>query len=282
MEARAPADPVKLEPRLQCRLAVGRTGCSSASPSPRTSDSPTVGSSSRRWSGRAARLPIGESRGPRRRRARAARRGDGPTALLRSADRRVSSILSRYTTIRAQLNVLVLPYYHPVRLAKSVATLDTLSGGRLSVGLGVGWSGASSRRWGSRSSSGARSRRSTSVGVQSLWRDRPATFEGRYVSFKNVVSEPRPFRGPQPDLWIGAGPSTKGIERAARVGADGITFMTRPRQTMEQHLDLARMLLSEAGREVGASPLRTRWTTERRARPCSRTTCATTACPTRC
>ncbi len=165
-----------------------------------------------------------------------------------------SSILARYSTIRAQLNVLVLPYYHPVRLAKSLATLDTLSEGRVSVGLGIGWLRSEFDAMGVSFEERGAITDEYIQAMQTLWRDRPASFEGRYVSFKNVVSEPRPYRGDQPDLWIGAGPSAKGIPRAARVGADGITFMTRPREVMEQHLEIARTLLDEAGREVEGFP----------------------------
>ena len=165
-----------------------------------------------------------------------------------------SSILSRYSTIRAALNVLVLPYYQPVRLAKSLATLDTLSEGRLSVGLGVGWLRSEFQAMGVAFEQRGAITEEYIRAMQALWRDSPATFEGSHVSFRNVVSEPGPHRGSQPDLWIGAGPSTKGIERAARVGADGITFMTRPRDTMERHLELARTLLSESGRDVDGFP----------------------------
>ena len=165
-----------------------------------------------------------------------------------------SSILSRYSTIRAQLNVLVLPYYHPVRLAKSLATLDTISEGRLSVGIGIGWLRSEFRAMGVAFEQRGAITEEYIQAMQALWRDGPATFEGRYVSFQNVLSEPRPYRGSQPDLWIGAGPSARGIGRAARVGADGITFMTRPRDVMAQHLEIARTQLAEAGCEVEGFP----------------------------
>ncbi len=163
-----------------------------------------------------------------------------------------SAILSRYSILRVVFNVLVLPYWHPVRLAKQLAVLDVLSEGRLSVGVGVGWLRSEFEAMGAPFDERGAITDEYIGAMQALWRDHPASFEGRYVSFKNIVSEPRPYQKEQPDLWIGVGPSSVGIGRAVRVGADGMSFMARPPELLQRHIELAREQVEKSGRDVDA------------------------------
>ena len=163
-----------------------------------------------------------------------------------------SAILSRYSILRVLFNVLVLPYWHPVRLAKQLAVLDVLSEGRLSVGVGVGWLRSEFEAMGAPFDERGAITDEYIRAMQALWRDDPASFEGRYVSFKNIVSEPRPYQKEQPDLWIGVGPSSVGIRRAVRVGADGMSFMVRPPELLQPHIELAREQVEKSGRDVEA------------------------------
>jgi probable F420-dependent oxidoreductase len=114
--------------------------------------------------------------------------------------------------------VVVAPLHSPVVLAKRAATLDTLSGGRLLLGLGIGWQreeyaavGAAFDRRGLRLEEGIGA-------MRALWRDRPASYAGETVSFERLHSLPQPVAGRVP-IVLG-GNSDAAVDRAGRL-ADG-------------------------------------------------------------
>jgi probable F420-dependent oxidoreductase len=123
------------------------------------------------------------------------------------------------TTRRVRLGVsaYVMPYRNPIVTAKQVATLDRLSGGRVVLGIGVGWLAEEfaaldvpfARR-------GARTDEYVAV-CKALWAGGEARFDGTTYRLPPVRTGPSPLQRPHPPLWI-AGNSTRGIERAARIG----------------------------------------------------------------
>ena len=120
-------------------------------------------------------------------------------------------------SVRLGTSVLVLPYLNPVVLAKSLATLDVLSGGRLTVGAGVGALRHESDSLGSDySQRGAYTDESISV-MKALWTQQDPVFEGAFYTFSGVKFAPKPLQQPHPPLWIG-GQSRAAMRRAARLG----------------------------------------------------------------
>lgn len=115
-------------------------------------------------------------------------------------------------------SVLVAPQYpSPLAVANSLATLDYLSGGRLTLGLGIGWSAAEYEALGAPfDHRGERLEEMISL-FKAAWSDDPASHEGRFYPFHNVRVLPKPAH-PIP-IWLG-GTSDAAIERAARL-ADG-------------------------------------------------------------
>jgi len=105
-------------------------------------------------------------------------------------------------------NVLVLPVHHPLRLAEDALTVDALSGGRLRLGLGLGYRAADLEPFGA--SLGSRRRR-----FEDAFPVLRRACQGEPVS--GVRVSPRPVRDGGPELWIGA-LAPPGIERAARLG----------------------------------------------------------------
>ena len=119
--------------------------------------------------------------------------------------------------VRLGTSVLVLPYLNPVVLAKSLATLDVLSGGRLTVGVGVGALSHESEALGADyANRGSYTDESISV-MKALWTQQDPVFEGTFYSFSGVKFAPKPLQQPHPPLWIG-GQSRAAMRRAARVG----------------------------------------------------------------
>jgi probable F420-dependent oxidoreductase len=111
-------------------------------------------------------------------------------------------------------SIVIVPLHHPIHLAKQVTTVQELSGGRLMLGVGVGWyepeyefMGVEFRRRGRRADESIRL-------MRALWAgDRD--FDGDFWSFHNATSEPRPAR--VPEVWVG-GSSAPAIRRARELG----------------------------------------------------------------
>ncbi|MEV8514107.1 LLM class F420-dependent oxidoreductase [Dactylosporangium sp. NPDC051484] len=120
------------------------------------------------------------------------------------------------TTLRLGTAMLILPEHNPVDLAKRLATVDVLSGGRLLAGIGVGWLREEYDALGVPfAERGARADEYLEA-MRELWTGAPARYEGRFVSFGPVHSRPRPVRGTVP-IVVG-GHSRAAVRRAARYG----------------------------------------------------------------
>ena len=129
------------------------------------------------------------------------------------------------TRIKLGTGVYLLALRPPAIAAKMSATLDVLSGGRLIFGVGVGGEnpkefevcGVPHRE------RGARVTEAIDV-VRALWRDSPASFQGRFSRFEGVSIDPKPVQRPGPPIWIG-GRSEAALARAARQGDGWISYV---------------------------------------------------------
>jgi probable F420-dependent oxidoreductase len=123
------------------------------------------------------------------------------------------------TRMRLGVGVIVLPQRQPVLLAKQLACLDVLSGGRLIVGLGVGYVEAELRALGaSLADRGARTDEYLAA-MRALWSAEPASasYSGRFVEFHNVVQRPLPVQQPHPPIIFG-GQSPAALRRTVLTG----------------------------------------------------------------
>ena len=119
--------------------------------------------------------------------------------------------------VRLGTSVLVLPYHNPVRLAKSAATLDVMSGGRLRLGVGVGVIEQELDAMNSPfAERGAISDETIAI-MKELWTKEDPAYEGRYHRFSGMKFTPKPTQKPHIPLLIG-GISDAAIRRAVRVG----------------------------------------------------------------
>ena len=107
------------------------------------------------------------------------------------------------TRIRLATGLLIVPYYHPVTLAREIQTLWHLSGGRFVLGVGPGWDRHEFESLGMRL--GERGRRTDEIiaALRRLLTERDVTFAGRYYRFEHVSIEP--LLGRLPELWVGGG-----------------------------------------------------------------------------
>ena len=122
------------------------------------------------------------------------------------------------TAIRLLSSVMVVPHRNPVHTAKILSTIDNLSGGRLTVGCGVGWMREEFEAIGTPPFDNRGSVSDEYIRVfKELWTSDAPTFEGKYASFSDIVFSPQPVQKPHPPIWIG-GESPAALRRAARLG----------------------------------------------------------------
>lgn len=129
--------------------------------------------------------------------------------------------------IRIGTSVTILPLQHPIVMAKALATADWMSSGRIVVTFGVGWLEEEFRALGVPFHERGRMSDEYLAAMIELWTAERPSFEGRYVSFGDVVFEPKPFQKPHLPIWMG-GDSDAALERAARFASGWIPFLTRP------------------------------------------------------
>lgn len=119
-------------------------------------------------------------------------------------------------TIRLATGILILPQRNPLVLAKQLATLDVLSGGRVTLGVGIGWLEEEFRALGASFEGRGRRLEEFVAAMRALWTEDRATFGGSEVSFTDSVLRPQPAQGSIPVL-IG-GHSEVAARRAGRIG----------------------------------------------------------------
>jgi probable F420-dependent oxidoreductase len=113
--------------------------------------------------------------------------------------------------------VLLLPEHNPVLTAKQAATLDVLSGGRLTLGIGIGWSAEEFAALGIPFARRGQRTAEYVTAMRKLWSDDVATFSGQFVRFDAVRVNPKPVRGRRIPVVVG-GNSDAALGRAAAIG----------------------------------------------------------------
>ena len=144
---------------------------------------------------------------------------------------------------------VALPLEHDVLvLAKTAATLDVLSNGRLQFGVGVGWNqeelaNHSSVKWSMR----YRALAECVSALKSLWVDDESEFHGSYFNFDKVWSRPKPMQNPHPPIWFGAG-SKLGSQHTIE-WADGWMPLDVTLGDVTKRVNKFRQLSTDAGRQ---------------------------------
>lgn len=152
------------------------------------------------------------------------------------------------TRMRLGSAVLLTALRNPLHLAKSLASLDHLSGGRLIVGVGLGGDrglypafGLSPERRAERFEEGLHV-------MRRLWTEPRVTFEGQFVRLDGVAMEPKPLQQPHPPLWFGAH-HPNALRRAVAMGSGFIGAGSASTRQFVEELKVMRSLLEEAGRD---------------------------------
>jgi probable F420-dependent oxidoreductase len=159
-------------------------------------------------------------------------------------------LAARTSRIRLGVAVVNLPFVSPAVLAKQAATVDVLSGGRLDLGLGIGWmpeefaaTGASTAR------RGARTEEYLAV-LRTLWADEVSSFGGEFYTIPAGRQDPRPVQRPGPPVLLG-GMSRPAIERAGRIADGWITSSRADLSKISEAVGTIKEAAAAAGRDPG-------------------------------
>ena len=167
-------------------------------------------------------------------------------------------VAAKTERIRLVAAVLVVPHRQAVLAAKMLSTIDVLSGGRLTVGIGTGWlevefNAVVTTPFAER---GAVTDEYLAA-FRALWTEERPRFDGKYVRFADIVFEPKPAQRPHPPIWVG-GEAPPALRRAARYGQAWYPIGTNrahPYDTLprlEAGIARLRKLTAEAGRDPAA------------------------------
>ncbi|MDX2158276.1 MAG: LLM class F420-dependent oxidoreductase [Hyphomicrobiaceae bacterium] len=127
-------------------------------------------------------------------------------------------VAGRTEKLRIVSSVMIVPHRNPVFNAKALATIDVLSGGRVTVGIGVGWLEEEFRALAAADFKDRGAVTDEYIEIfKKLWSGRPVSHSGRFYYFDEVVCHPMPMQRAGPPIWIG-GHSNPALRRVARYG----------------------------------------------------------------
>jgi probable F420-dependent oxidoreductase len=150
--------------------------------------------------------------------------------------------------------VFVTTLHSPAHLAKSIATLDQLSGGRVEVGVGTG---GKHRPFGAFGMTGDRyvARFTEGLAVmKALWTQPRVTLDGEFWQLTDAAMEPKPVQKPYPPLWFGAN-GEPALRRAVRLGDGFFGAGSTPTERFAGQVQVVRAALAEYGRDPADFPI---------------------------
>jgi probable F420-dependent oxidoreductase len=127
-------------------------------------------------------------------------------------------VAAKTSRLRLVTSVMIVPYRNPVLTAKALATIDVLSKGRVTLGVGVGWMREEFEALGAPEFERRGAVTDEYIRIfKTLWTENPASFKGEFYQFSALRCLPQPVQKPHPPIWIG-GHSTPALRRVARHG----------------------------------------------------------------
>jgi probable F420-dependent oxidoreductase len=160
----------------------------------------------------------------------------------------IAAVTSRVTL---GTEVLVLPQRQPALVAKQVSTLDTLSGGRVRLGIGVGWQESEYAALGESFHTRGRRMDEAIALLRTYWGESAVTFDGAHYRAAAMSMEPKPPQGRALPIWIG-GNSEVAYRRVGRLGDGWLGSRVSDAASGRHAIDAIRRHAAEAGRDPGA------------------------------
>lgn len=171
----------------------------------------------------------------------------------------LSYVAAHTTSLKLGVSVLVVTYQHPVVLAKRIATLDRLSGGRTVIGVGLGDHIQEARALGVDIERRSAIATEAIEVMRTLWTaDERASFDGRFFSFRDIDPKPRPSQPGGPPVLVG-GSSLSAARRAGRLGHGLILRDCEPAR-VRRLIDVARTEAIHGGWDAASLGLTVQYT----------------------
>ncbi len=161
----------------------------------------------------------------------------------------LSFVAAATQTIDIATGILLLPEHNPVLVAKQAATLDRLSGGRLTLGVGIGWSKEEFDALGIPFEGRGRRTAEYVAAMRTLWRDDVASFDGEFVSFDAVRVNPKPVHDRRIPVVLG-GNSDAALRRVAAWGDGWYGFNLSGVDAVAERVRVLHRLCEEARRDI--------------------------------
>jgi probable F420-dependent oxidoreductase len=179
-----------------------------------------------------------------------------PADYYRNVDMFIGLAAAAAVTNRIRLGtgVCLVIERDPITLAKEVASLDYISGGRVDFGIGGGWNREEMENHGTDWSRRFKLMRERVEAMKAIWQDDEASYAGEFVNFERIWSWPKPIQKPHPPIFVG-GDAAKTLDRVLRYG-DGWIPMLAEKDDMRLEEKCARMgELAERAHALGKAPV---------------------------
>ncbi|MDP6549789.1 MAG: LLM class flavin-dependent oxidoreductase [Dehalococcoidia bacterium] len=175
-----------------------------------------------------------------------------------------AAVASQTRRLRVGTSVILLPLHHPVRVAEDVITLDIVSKGRVTLGVGLGYQQADFQAFGVPMEQRAGRFEEGIEIIRKCWSNEPFSFHGKYFDLDRLHVRPAPVQQPSPPLWIGAG-TRPGARRAGRMADAYVTTPSTDLKSTVEIVDVYRAAAVAAGREPRVVLMRDAWVASTRA-----------------
>jgi probable F420-dependent oxidoreductase len=156
-------------------------------------------------------------------------------------------------SLRLGVAVSILALHQPVRLAREAVTIDHLSGGRLTLGIGIGAAGLPLAAFGVTATERAARFEEYLEVMRRLWNEPQVDFDGRFVQLSGARMEPKPVQRPLP-VWFGAS-SSRALRRTARLADGWIAAGSSPPGDFRPMVEQLREHLEAEGRDPSTFPI---------------------------
>lgn len=163
----------------------------------------------------------------------------------------LAAIAARTRRVRLMTGVLIAPLRPPALLAKTAATLDAISGGRLDLGVGTGWLAKEYEAAGLDFGERGRLLDDALDACAALWEGGPSAFDSPRLRFEDVYCEPRPVQDGGVPFWIGGELHKRNLERLVRRCSGWIPSPTSRRRDITAGIEKLDAALAAAGRDPG-------------------------------
>jgi alkanesulfonate monooxygenase SsuD/methylene tetrahydromethanopterin reductase-like flavin-dependent oxidoreductase (luciferase family) len=153
--------------------------------------------------------------------------------------------------VRLNAGVLLLPLLSPLHVAEEFATLDVISGGKVILGVGLGYRDVEFKAFGVPRAQRVRRFEANLIAIKRLWTEEKVRMKAAHFELDDASCLPKPLQKPHPPIWVGAN-ADPAVERAARLGDCWYIGPAIEIPALERQMELYRRALDGAGKPFPA------------------------------